>query len=143
MERAWATVFEQTDFVKPLVCESALLSCIIVLHSKYDGVSVPACPASASCNLTLQEHPACCAGVPVRERVLAASRCPWQMTARLYTPLPVADQCCLPADRSFAAMHPDWEGLKFRSDPPISQQGLPEEKEKEEDQDRSQANTNE
>ena len=142
MERAWATVFEQTDFVKPLVCESALLPCIIiVLHSKYDGVSVPACPCIRSCNVTLQEHPACCGGVPVHERLLAVSRWPWQMTARLFTSLPVNDLCCLPADRSFAAMHPDWEGLKYRSDPPISQQKLPEEKE--EDQHPSQASATE
>eukprot|EP00891_Asterochloris_glomerata_P001114 jgi/Astpho2/1114/fgenesh1_pg.00020_%23_14_t len=61
MERAWATVFEQTEFVKPLVY------------------------------------------------------------------------------RSFAAMHPDWEGLKFRSDPPVSQQELPEAIEEE----RSQADATE
>ena len=60
------------------------------------------------------------------------------MTARLVAPLPVTDLHCLPTDRSFAAMHPDWEGLKFRSDPPVSQE-LPEAIEEE----RSQADATE
>lgn len=68
MERAWATVFEQTEFVKPLVCESALLPCISELQSSYDGVSVPAGTASASCISTMAEQPSCCAGLPVCDR---------------------------------------------------------------------------
>ena len=55
--------------------------------------------------------------------------------------LPVTDLHWSPADRSYAAMHPEWEGLNFRSDPPISQQELPEEKE--EEQHRSQADATE
>ncbi len=92
MERAWATVFEQDRLIQPLVCEYA-----VVL------------PPFDTLHFT----------VPKAAKLLGL----WAWHASNLDSCSLAQLSILGyADRSYAAMHPEKEGLKFRSDAPISQQ---------------------